>query len=272
MRRCVAALAAVLLVVSVSVHADVTIKSTVSIEGGPMGGATPGPMNQVTRIKGLKSRTDIEGPAQSTVIITDMAAKKVYMLNATAKTVQVFDSGAAAPVGSADAISNLDVTVTPTGQSRAINSLTCQEHSFAMDMEMAQMAGEQMPPEAAQMMKGMTMVLKGSIWAAKDGPGAAEFAAFSKAAVELNLAGVLSGGVPGKTNPALQRLMAATAKASGLPCLTEMNMTVDGAGPLADMMRQSGAMKTTVKTTSVSTEALADDLFVVPADYKITKP
>jgi hypothetical protein len=269
MKRCVAALAAVLLVVSVSVHADVTIKSTVSMEGGPMGGATPGPMNQVTRIKGLKSRTDIEGPGQSTVIITDMAGKKVYMLNATAKTVQVFDSGA--PAGSADVISNLDVTVTPTGQTRAINSLTCQEHSFAMDMEMAQMAGAQMPPEAAEMMKGMTMVLKGSIWAAKEGPGAAEFAAFSKAAVELNLAGVLSGGVPGKTNPALQRLMAATAKASGVPCLTEMNMTVDGAGPLADMMRQSGAMKTTVKTTSVSTEALADDLFVVPADYKITK-
>jgi hypothetical protein len=270
MKRLFAAVAAALMV-SVSLHADITINSTVTIEGGPMGAQTPGPMTQVMRLKGMKSRMEMDGMGRSMVLIADMATKKVYLLDAATKTAQVLDSALAVPAGAGDTMPQMDASVTPTGQSRSINQMSCQEYSFTMTMNMAEMAGAQLPPEAAEMMKGMTMAMKGSIWAAKDGPGAREFAAFSKAAVDLNLGNLLAGGVPGKTNPAMQRLVEATARASGVPCLTEMNMTVQGEGPMADMMRQSGAMKTTVKTTSVSTETLPDDLFAVPADYKITK-
>jgi hypothetical protein len=270
MKRFFAAIA-VALMVSVSLHADITINSTVTIEGGPMGAQAPAPMTQVMRMKGMKSRMEMDGMGKSMVVIADMAAKKVYLLDAATKTVQVFDSGTPMPAAAADMASHMAASVTPTGQSRSINEMTCQEYAFTMSMDLAEMVGAQMPPEAADMMKGMTMDMKGSIWAAKDGPGAKEFAAFSKAALDLNLGNVLAGGVPGKTNPAMQRLMAATSKASGVPCLTEMNMTVQGEGQMADMLRQSGAMKTTVKTTSVSTAALSDDLFVIPADYKVSK-
>jgi hypothetical protein len=61
------------------------------------------------------------------------------------------------------------------------------------------------------------------------------------------------------------------ASANGLACLTEMTINVQGAGPMADIMRQMGSMKLTSKTTSVSADPIADDLLKVPADYTIVK-
>jgi hypothetical protein len=50
-----------------------------------------------------------------------------------------------------------------------------------------------------------------------------------------------------------------------------MNMTIDGTGQLADVMKQAGPMKMTMKTTSVKTDAVSDDLFKVPEGYTIVK-
>lgn len=268
MRRWSAAIAAVVFA-SVSLQADVTIKSRITVEGGPPGANAGGPIEMVMQIKGMKSRTDMDAMGQKTVIIADMAARKVYMLNPATKTAQEIDSAAVVEKAGA-AMPELDASVTPTGQSKAINSLSCDEYRIKMSMNMADIVGTQVPPEAVEMMKGLTMAMDGSIWVAKEGPGAAEYVAFSKAALAANLSGVLSGAA-NKSNPGLEKLMAVTSQAQGLPCLTEMNMTVDGSGPVADMMKQSGAVKTSVTTTSIATDALAADLFTVPADYKIVK-
>jgi hypothetical protein len=68
------------------------------------------------------------------------------------------------------------------------------------------------------------------------------------------------------------RLMSTFSGGSGLPYLTEMSMSFEGTGPMVEMMKQVGAMKMTNKVTDVSTASLADDLFAVPADYKVVKP
>jgi hypothetical protein len=65
--------------------------------------------------------------------------------------------------------------------------------------------------------------------------------------------------------------MEAFSNAGGLPYLTEMNMTIEGGGDLAPMMKQFGDMKLTSRVTEVSTAPLPDDLFVVPAGYKVIK-
>ena len=268
MKRLSAAVAAVMFA-SVALQADVTIKSTITVEGGPPGASAGGPIAMVMQIKGMKSRTETDAMGQKTVIIADMAARKVYMLNAAAKTAQEIDS-TGTPGKLPAAMPAIDASVKPTGQSRDINGMRCAEYALKMSMSMADLAGAQVPPEAAQMMKDLTMAMDGSIWTAKDGPGAAEYAAFIKAALAANLSGLLSGA-SGKSNPGLERLMAATSQAQGVPCLTEMSMTVDGTGPVADMMKQSGAVKTLVTTTAIETDTLAADLFAVPADYKIVK-
>lgn len=264
MKRWFAAVAAVVFA-SVSLHADVTVTSILSVEGGPPGASARGPMQMVMRVKGMKSRTEVDVMGQPTVIISDLAARKIYTLNTAAKTVTVIDatSPATTPAGAPA----LAATIKPSGQSRSIIGLTCDEHLLEMTIAMAEMSGAQMPPEAAEMMKGLTMAIDGSIWVAKTAPGAAEYAAFTQAAVDANLVSLLSGA-PGKPNPSMERLLTAIAQAQGLPCLTEMNMTVKGTGPVADMMRQAGGMKTSITTTSISTDAIPDELFAVPADYK----
>ena len=44
-----------------------------------------------------------------------------------------------------------------------------------------------------------------------------------------------------------------------------------GAGQMAEMMRQMGEMKMTLKTNSISTTPISDDLLKVPEGYTIVK-
>jgi hypothetical protein len=69
--------------------------------------------------------------------------------------------------------------------------------------------------------------------------------------------------------PGMDKMMKAISSMNGMTYLTEMSMTVEGSGQMADMMKQAGPMKITVKVTSVKTDAIADDQFTVPADYKV---
>jgi hypothetical protein len=48
-----------------------------------------------------------------------------------------------------------------------------------------------------------------------------------------------------------------------------MTMKMDGSGPLAGIMAKMGGGSTTTTTTDVSAGALADELFAVPADFKL---
>jgi hypothetical protein len=48
-------------------------------------------------------------------------------------------------------------------------------------------------------------------------------------------------------------------------------MNIEGTGQMADMMKQMGSMKITTRVTAISTDALPDDLFTVPAGYTMVK-
>jgi hypothetical protein len=132
------------------------------------------------------------------------------------------------------------------------------------------MAGGQLPPEAAAAMKDVVMIMNGSMWVAKSAPGAAEVAAFNKAAVSSNLLSAISGMQPGQTG-GMDKMMAAVASAPGVPYLTEITMTVEGSGPMVEAMSKMGPIKMVQKTSSVSTAAIADDLFRIPEGYTIEK-
>ena len=67
----------------------------------------------------------------------------------------------------------------------------------------------------------------------------------------------------------LDKLMAVSASAPGLPYLTEVTMTFEGSGKMADSLRQMGPLKMTQKVVSISTDAVSDDLFKVPEGFTI---
>jgi hypothetical protein len=264
---------ALVMLCSVVVRADVTVTTTTTIEGGLgalMGGATP---QTVMRIKGMQARADMEAMGRTVSSLVDLNKKEVTLLRPDEKTAQVISAVTPEKPGTPPAtLPQFDGTFESTGRSQTIDGVKCDEYAFTMTVAMSDvMSSQQVPPQGADMVKDMKMLMKGSIWAAKSAPGAAEYQAFQRAAVEANLAAILAGSVPGAPTNGMDRVMKKFTGAEGIPYLTEINMTLEGAGPAADMMKQMGAMKVTSKVTSISTDPIAADMFVVPPDYKVIK-
>jgi hypothetical protein len=280
MRRWLTTTLIVLAVGSAAVRADVTVVQSTTIEGG-MAAMGAGPVNPTTttRVKGMKSRTDVDLPNMMQVsTITDLVAKQVTVLRPDQKTATIVTTappaaGTGAPAGTvppAAAAPNVESSIKPTGKSQVIDGISCDEYAFTTSMNMAEMGGPQVPAEVATMMKDMKMNMVGSMWVAKEVPGAGEYIEFQKAAAKTD-AGSAIANATGMKLPGMDRMMKAMAGVNGMTYLTEMTMTVEGTGQMADMMRQMGAMKITVKVTSVKTDPIADDQFTVPADYKVIK-
>ncbi len=264
MKRCLATLVVFVLCL-VPLHADLTFTQTTTFEGPMAAMMKDKPMVMVTRVRGKKARVDMQMMDMKMSSLADLETKEVMLLNHTEKTAQAM-TGATPDT----AVPKLDVDVSfkPTGNSRPIEGALCDEHVFKMSIGFAEMSGKQLPPEAAEMMKDVRMIMDGSTWIAKGGPGAAEYMAFQKAAIDANLGSVLAGLLGGQNRGGMDKLMAAVTEAPGLPYLTEMSMAVEGTGPMVEMMKQQlTGTKMIQKTTAVNTEVVSDDLFKVPADY-----
>ena len=270
MRKWLAVLA-VCAISAVSLRADVTVTTTMTMEGAAAASMPPGTLPKITmRVKGMKSRSDIESAGTTMTVITDLTTKQVITLMPNTKTAQVTTGESVAAGGPPIAMPKIDASLKPTGKSQTINGMACDEHSFTMLMDMASMSGGQMPPEAAEMLKGVKMAMNGSIWVAKAAPGVAEIMAFNKAAVSSGLLAAISGVKPGQPG-GMEQLLNATASAPGIPYLTEMTIEVQGEGPMVEAMKQMGAMKMIQKVSSVTTDTIPDAMFQVPEGYTIEK-
>ena len=117
----------------------------------------------------------------------------------------------------------------------------------------------------------MTVKLVGPMWVVKDAPGTREYMAFYKAAVDKG--SIFSDPRAAKGSPGQAKAMAQMykqlAETGGVPYETEMQIKMDGEGPMAAMMAKMGGMTMTTSVQSVETGALADDLFTPPAGYKL---
>lgn len=267
-----------LAVCSAVVHADVTIVQKTTVEGGPAamtGGSVPTP-TMTSRIKGSKGRIDMDlvgAPMPVNVsTITDAVAKEVIVLDHAQKTAKVSSHGAPANAAPPKLTLNLDASVTPTGKSQTIDGLKCDEFTFTTSMNLSDVGGTQVPPEAAAAMQGITMHMKGSLWVSKDAPGAGEYREFQKAMASADLTSAAMGAT-GVSMPGMDKLAKAMMGVEGVPVLTEMTMSVEGgSGQMAEMMKQMmGDMKVTTKVLSLKTDALSDDIFKVPEGYQIIK-
>lgn len=253
----------------VPVRADLTFVQTVTMEG-PMAAMAGGQSPKITmRIKGTKARSDIEMPIMSIVSIADVAEKQMIILNSQTKTAQVFTPEWAAGLKTPGVD---DVSFEPTGKTQTIDSQLCEEYQFSMTLNMDEMsaANTQFPPEAREMMKDVRMMMAGSVWIARNAPGVAEYTSYMKSASQSGAFLALSGMKPGQSG-GMEKLMAATSSAPGLPYLTEVTMTWQGTGPMVDAMSKMGPMKMIQKISSVSTEPISDDLFKIPEGYAIEK-
>jgi hypothetical protein len=262
------------------VAADVTITTVTTIEGAMVSAGTGGISPRVVvRISGTKSRMDVDTGDQVLATISDTATNQAYLLRPDDKTAQLLQpETAASAAGRAAAVAGIDASVTPTGQKREISGVSCDEYAVTMKLDLAAVAGggSPLPPEAASMLKDVYLHVTGSIWAAKEAPGAAEYVAFQKTAARLAAAAAgrtVSGGAagPAPIPSGMDRLLTGFPEASGIPYLTELTTKLEGTGQLVALLQQMGQMKINGKVESVSTEAVPADLFNVPEGYTIVK-
>jgi hypothetical protein len=250
--------------------ADVRVTSTTTLEGpmaAMMGGVTP---TVVTHIKGNKSRTDIQMGERQFSTIIDAQAGQVILLDPAERTARILTPDSI-PVGKPGApmpMPKIDATVKPTGQSKLIDGAKCDEQAISLTISLAEMAGSQMNPQAAEIMKDVKVRMDGSAWVAKTGPGVAEYTAFQSESAKQSLS-MLTRAVPGVGSMGIDRIIESFSGAGGLPYLTELKMQIEGGGEMAGLLKQFGDMKFTSRVTDVSTTTLADDLFSVPSGYKV---
>src|SRR5687768_5355837 len=224
--------------ITFAAYADVTIKATATGKGFGISGSTA----STTYIKGLKMRSDATAGKKNISTIFDVDAQKMYILNVDDKEAQVWDMAAfSSKLSSTVSADGMQASMKPNGQTRTV-------------------AG-----------KKMTMRLTGTSWIAKGAPGGADYSAFYQGAAEKGW--IFSDpraaeGSPGQAK-AMAQMYTEFAKTGGIPYETVMNIKPEGGGAMGGLMAKVGGMQTTTTTDSVEVGPLADDLFQVPADYKV---
>jgi hypothetical protein len=260
--------------------ADLTITTVTTIEGAMMSGVSGGMTPKVVvRISGTKSRMDVDTGEQLVTTLSDTATNQAWLLRPDEKTAQLLQQEAPDPPASpVMPVPGIYATVTATGHKREIDGVTCDEYALTMKLDLASIAGggAALPPDAASMLKDVFLHVSGSIWAAKDAPGAAEYAAFQKTAARLAAAvagRTVSGGAagPAPIPSGMDRLLTGFPEATGIPYLSELTTKLEGTGPLVMLLQQMGQMKITGKVSAISTEPVPPDAFNLPEGYTIVK-
>jgi hypothetical protein len=240
-------------------HADLTIKATATGKGLGMSGTT----SNVTYIKGLKMRSEAVSSKSNAVTIFDVDAQKMYILNDKKQEAEAWDMGAfTQEISKSIPAEGVEASITPNGQTKTINGQAAEGFDVKIVVP-ATIGGPGGLP--------VTMLLSGVSWIARGVPGAADYAAFYSGAAEKGW--IFSDpraaqGAPGQAK-AMAQMYAEFAQIGGLPYEANMDIAVEGDGPVAAMMAKMGGVSTMTTIDSVETGPLDDALFQVPANYKL---
>jgi hypothetical protein len=245
----------VCLAMASSAAADVTFKQKASGKG--LMGAVAGELTQ--QVKGTKMRSDRTTGGDATSTIIDAGARQMIALNHAKREATLIDMAGITQALEKAGVTDIKATITPTTVTRQIAGSSCTVHEVkvTVPMKMANTA--------------MSMVMSGPYCLVKNGPGQADFEAFYRAAAEN---GLMLDPNQAKSQPEAARAMTHMYRqmaALGVPFAAETNIAFEGDGPMAAVMGKMGNNAMTTEVVSVSTAALPDSLFEVPAGYKVNK-
>ena len=227
--------------------ADVTVTMTMSTKTAAM----TTEMSSVIYLKGMKSRVDVKGMAQDMSILVDAAAKLQLMVNHVTKQVQSLDPKAAR-ANTPTKAGEPSVSFEPLNQTKDVLGHTCTGYMMRVSLPMK--VGEET----------FTITTSGPVWMTKDGRDVAEWMAFDKAVAAAGF--TMSSFTQGLESQATAETQTVMAE-KGVPLEREMQMKIEGSGPMAQKMAQKTNMTMTMKVTAISTDPISDDMFAVPAGY-----
>lgn len=258
MRR-VALIPFLTLALAAPVQADVTIKQSNTGKGLGMSGTTA----STTFIKGSRMRSDVVTGDTTRTTVFDLDTQKMYSFDSKKKEADVWSlADFQAEFAKTTNVSGIQASITPSGQTKQIAGKTATGYTMTVAVPTTPNGDKNM---------AMTVHLTGPVWIVKDAPGSADWARFYAQAAEK---GFIVGdpravkGSPGQSK-AMAEMYRQMATIGGIAYETETDIKVDGSGPLAAIMAKMGGMTMSTAVTEVSEGTLAEDLFAVPAGYKL---
>jgi hypothetical protein len=227
--------------------ADVTV--TMSISGAAAQMAISG--TTTSWAKGTKFRVDTEMSGQTVTVISDSVTKQQWKIDHATKQIEPLDvkaAMAALPVS----VGEVKAVATPNGQTKEILGRQCKGYTVEVSVPMT-LAGE-----------SIVMKMSGPAWIATDGAAVAEFRAAQKVFSDLGMpTSLLSQGPQAKGMEEIYRVLGQ----QGVVMEQENQMTVEGAGQMAQVMNQMGGMTFTTKVTAITTDPIPDSKFALPEGY-----
>lgn len=242
---------AVLLSISQAALADLTLqgRSTLTALNLPSQG------REVLYVKKQQMRRDLTERGRSYSYLYDLRKKEVMVVDHFLRQIEVH----ALASGKTGSGNDLRLDLKPTGRRHLLQDWNCEEHTLSASLP-AEMGREK-----------VTVVLDGTVWLERRAGERKEVAPFVKAvAAEDFFVGAAVPGQPANAqaqgvNEVMRRVFA-----RGMLCAADIQLQYEGSGPMADLGRRM-ATKAGIVYESVSDQALADDLFELPADYRIVR-
>ena len=247
--------------VACATTASADVKMVAQMTGKMMGRSPSG--ETVTYIKGSKMRTDQTMGGSQLSTIMDVAAGELISINHKNKEAEIWNvADLQKTMQSAGvAASGVDVNITPNGETKEVAGYKAVGHDLSVSVK-------------SQMAEGMamTVTISGPAFLSTDAPGAKDYASFYMAAADKGFffgdpraAKAQPGNAKGMM--ALYRSMAE----KGVPLDSKQIIKLSGDGPMAGLFAKMGGGEINSTVTSISADPLADDIFTVPAGYKIKR-
>jgi len=236
--------------------ADITIKEAISKKAG----AEKVQAERTIFVKGLSMRVDARRGDDRESTIYDAAAGRIIVLNPGKRRAEIHD---AAEVSSgverklpSDRVSS---ELTPTGQSKELLGVPCEEYTFVVTAPIGATSE-------------VLFSLRGTVWIARQSPGAEEYVSFGRAAEKARFVfgdfestRAVLALVRGQTE--LYRRIAAMG---GVPYAIDLAFKFDGTGMAIAIANSMASGTTYTAATAVDSKTLADDLFTIPPGWTTT--
>jgi hypothetical protein len=210
----------------------------------------------VTSIKGSKLRIETKSGDETVTTIYDINNGRQIVLRSRGKEAAVSDFTQESAESENKKFA-AEVTFNATGQSKTVLSRNCDEYSFTIRVPVFE--------ELA-----VDLFITGSVYVLRDGPESKEFADFVMRAQKQNLIWGVSSDNVGAI--ALARAQTAlyqeAANVGGIPLETDEDVQFQGGYWSKPFVKGNSGEKTTV-VTSISSDPLPDNRFLVPAGWKI---
>src|SRR5262249_28620217 len=146
---------------TVTAHADATIKQTTNGKGlGVAGNAT-----STSFIKGNKMRTDLVLGDRTQTSIYDLDAQKMYVFDSKKKEADVWDMAVfAQELSKTVDLSSMKASFKPNGQTKQVGSHKADGYDMEVSVQSAMGGNKTMM---------MTVTVQGPVWIVKNSPGTA---------------------------------------------------------------------------------------------------